>query len=255
MASEKVIISHPYCKDCIGGIKHTGDPVGRTETIADVPTYVSDPSSEAADNGPKKVVMFFSDVYGPLYINNKLLQDYFASRGFHVVGIDYFMGDPISNHNEPGFKWEEWLDAKRKLSAEITPKWIQAIRERYGMSDAKYSAVGYCYGGPFALDLAGTEDVVAAAFAHPGLLTEDQFQNIKKPLLMSCAESDFTFTNEFRRRAEDILAEVKAQYFMQLFCRVQHGFAVRGNMENPDERWAKEESARGIIDWFERFSV
>jgi dienelactone hydrolase len=44
-------------------------------------------------------------------------------------------------------------------------------------------------------------------------------------------ESDFTFPTEFRRRAEDILVE-KAQYQIQVFSGVKHGFAVRGDLEN-----------------------
>ncbi|KAJ6568955.1 Alpha/Beta hydrolase protein [Mycena capillaripes] len=252
---ESVPIAHPYCKDCITGVKHSGDPVGKTVTIADVPTYVSEPAlSATTPDGTKRVVLFFSDVYGPFYINNQLLQDYFASQGFFVLGIDYFLGDPVYKHTEEGFSFEAWFPPARAKAVEVTPKWIEEVRKQYG-SDAKYCAVGYCFGGPFVMDLAGTDDIVAAAFAHPGLLTEDQFKNLKQPLLMSCAESDFTFSNEFRRRAEDILAEIKAQYQIQIFSRVQHGFAVRGDMENPDARWAKEESARGIITWFTRFSA
>lgn len=49
-------------------------------------------------------------------------------------------------------------------------------------------------------------------------------------------ESDFTFPTEFRRRAEDILVEKKAQYQIQVFSGVKHGFAVRGDLENSDGR-------------------
>ncbi|KAJ7485059.1 hypothetical protein B0H11DRAFT_1149590 [Mycena galericulata] len=80
-------IAHPHCEDCFTGVKHFGTPVGKTVTIAGVPTYVSDPPpSSSAD--AKKVVLFFADVFGPFYLNNQLLQDYFASHGFVVVGID-----------------------------------------------------------------------------------------------------------------------------------------------------------------------
>jgi hypothetical protein len=42
-------------------------------------------------------------------------------------------------------------------------------------------------------------------------------------------ESDFTFPLEFRRRAEDLLVEVKATYHIQVFSGVEHGFATRGD--------------------------
>ena len=85
-----------------------------------------------------------------------------------------------------------------------------------------------------------------------------------------------TFPLSSRRRAEDILVHTKSSYYFQVFSGVAHGFAVRGNPEVPDERgclfislrrgrfggtdgrglgWAKEESARGIKDWFLRFSA
>ncbi|KAF8198272.1 dienelactone hydrolase [Mycena galopus ATCC 62051] len=241
-------IAHPPCDSCLTGVKHSGDPVGKTVTIADIPTYVSEPPpSIATPSGPKKVVLFFADVYGPFYLNNQLLQDYFASQGFFVVGIDYFLGDPIHKRKarKESFDRDAWFSTTRAKAQEITPEWIKEIRKLYG----------YCFGAPFVMDLAGTDNIVAAAFAHPAWLTEDQFKNLKRPLFLSCAEIDKTFTTEFRRRAEDILVETKAQYQIQVFSSVQHGFAVRGDPENPDARWAKEESARGIIDWFTRFSV
>ncbi|KAJ7666972.1 dienelactone hydrolase [Mycena polygramma] len=264
------IIAHPHCEDCFTGLKHSGDAVGKTVTFADVPTYVSEPPASVSRDGPKKIVLFFSDVFGPFYVNNQLLQDYFASQGFFVFGIDYFLGDPIHVHTEEGFDRDAWAIQARAQAEEVTPKWLEAVRKQYG-TDSKYCAVGkrfqssrnsgadistgYCFGGPFVMNLGGTDDIMAAAFAHPAFLTEDHFKNLKHPLLMSCAESDFTFPAEFRRRAEDILVEVKAQYQVQVFSGVKHGFATRGDPEIPDARWAKEESARGIIGWFTRFTA
>ncbi len=57
-----------------------------------------------------------------------------------------------------------------------------------------------------------------------------------EPLLLSCAEVDHTFDSKSRRRAVDILQETKAPYQVQLFYGVEHGFALRGNMDNPYER-------------------
>ncbi|KAJ7641619.1 Alpha/Beta hydrolase protein [Roridomyces roridus] len=236
-------IAHPHSEDCFTGVKHSGTAVGKTETIAGVPTYVSDPPSSAT--GPKKIVLFLADVYGPFYLNNQLLQDYFAAQGFTVVGIDYFLGDPVHIHTEEGFDRDGWFAKSRKQANEMVPRWLEEIRKRYG----------YCFGAPYVMDLGATDNIVAGAFAHPAALKEEHFRNLKQPLLLSCAETDFTFPLEFRRRAEDILVEIKAQYEIQVFARVSHGFAVRGDPAIPDARWAKEESARGIIAWFGRFSA
>ncbi|KAF9457881.1 Alpha/Beta hydrolase protein [Collybia nuda] len=248
---------------CVSGIKHAGTPAGKTVTIAGIETYLSEPPSsslnksksgdDASGGKGKGVILYFSDIYGPFYLNGQLLQDYFASRGYTVLGCDYFFGDPVHTHTEPGFDRNTWVGEKREKAREVVPGWVKGVRELYG-KETKYCTVGYCFGGPFALDLATGNDVVAAAFAHPAFLNEDHFTKIKRPLLMSCAETDPTFPPESRRRAEDLLVAAKARYHIQVFAGVKHGFAVRGNPEVGDEWWAKEESARGVIAWFDRFT-
>ena len=66
---------------CWTAIKHTGNPEGRIEPLGGLDTYISEPPAGVETKPYKKVLMFFADAYGPLFINNKLLQDHFASRG------------------------------------------------------------------------------------------------------------------------------------------------------------------------------
>ena len=49
-------------------------------------------------------------------------------------------------------------------------------------------------------------------------------------------ETDHTFPKESRRRAEDILEEVKATYHVQIFSGVTHGFGTRGDPEVENSR-------------------
>lgn len=67
-----------------------------------------------------------------------------------------------------------------------------------------------------------------------------------------------------------MLIEDKKDYSLQLFGKVSHGFALRGNQDVPYERecfiipcgecgtftddfpgWVKEQSLKGIADWFD----
>lgn len=64
---------------CIKTVQHSGTPRGTIEKIADVETYITPPSTTALLN--QRILLFFADVYGPLYINSKLILDYFASFG------------------------------------------------------------------------------------------------------------------------------------------------------------------------------
>jgi len=254
MSTTSPTLAGPPGDCCFTGFKHVGTPIGKTIDIAGVPTYITEPTTKQSEGQPKKVVLFFPDIHGPFFLNNQLIQDYFAGSGFVVLGIDYFFGDPLHLRlDEPNFDRQAWMAKAKEKAADAVPRWLKAVREKFG-ADSKYCAVGYCFGAPYVMDLAGTDDIVAAAFAHPAFLTEDQFTNIKKPLFLSCAETDHTFLLESRRRAEDLLVAAKAQYYIQVFSGVVHSFAVRGNPDVENERWAKEESARGIIRWFTRFT-
>jgi hypothetical protein len=53
---------------------------------------------------------------------------------------------------------------------------------------------------------------------------------------MNVVETDKSFPKESRRRAEDILEEVKATYHVQIFSGVSHGFGTRGDPEVENTR-------------------
>ncbi|EIW63762.1 alpha/beta-hydrolase [Trametes versicolor FP-101664 SS1] len=234
---------------CLQTVQHVGDPRGTVEQIAGVNTYVARPASGGSD----KIILFFADVFGALYVNSKLLMDYWAEHGYLVLALDYFEGDSYGFHlDEKGFDTQAWIKKNQARTEVLLPPWIDAVREQYG-PDKKYVCVGYCYGAPYVMDHVKKDWITAGAFAHPAFLSEDHFKDVKKPLLLSCAEIDHTFPAESRRRAEDLLVEQKATYFIQVFGSVKHGFALRGDPKVPVEKWAKEESARGILNWFDHF--
>ena len=95
-----------------------------------------------------------------------------------------------------------------------------------------------------------TPECDAGAFCHPAFLKEHHFENIQRPLFLSCAEVDHTFETAARNKSIDILREAKKPYHLQLFSGVEHGFALRCDLSKPYERYCKEESIRGIVEYF-----
>ncbi|KII92995.1 hypothetical protein PLICRDRAFT_375986 [Plicaturopsis crispa FD-325 SS-3] len=248
-------LAQPCGDGCFSGVKHTGTPVGAIVALGGIDTYLSEPPTASHDHSTtKNIILFLADIWSPLFINNKLLQDSFAASGFTVLGPDYFFGDAITKHEDPGFDKATWMANARTKALAAFPAWLEAVKEKYGTVGVHYHAVGYCFGAPFALDLGRTGFVAAVAIAHPTYVNEDHLEQLKAPVLLSCAETDHTFPRDARRRAEDILVEKKHAYHLQVFSGVAHGFAVRANLDVENERWAKEESARSVIGWFERFS-
>lgn len=57
-----------------------------------------------------------------------------------------------------------------------------------------------------------------------------------EPLFLSCSEVDHTFPTESRNKAIDILQKAGKPYQLQVFSGVEHGFALRCNLDNPYER-------------------
>ena len=145
-------LAGPPTSCCWTGInlKHTGTPKGRVEPLGGLDTYIAEPPSAAAGSH-KKVLLFLADIWGPLFINNKLLQDYFASSGasrlsslgnvwrvltwgwlgFTVVGPDYFFGvsvqDLPEDYDKLAFAYESLAKA-----VEAFPKWFDAVKAKYG---------------------------------------------------------------------------------------------------------------------------
>ena len=241
---------------CLEGNIHSGNPRGSFATISSVETYISKPP-EGKANG--HILLYFPDVWG-MFPNGLLIMDGFADAGYLVLGIDYFRGDPVWKHRknrndketEPDFDYEAWKQKHTSYANEAVPKWVQAVKQQYGKPDAtKYACVGYCFGAPYVCDQLAGDLCSAGAFAHPAFLKEHHFRNLKRPLFLSCAEIDHTFDTENRNKAVDIMIEGGNKYHLQLFSGVQHGFALRGNMEDKYERWVKEQSLKGIVEWFD----
>ncbi|KZT63926.1 alpha/beta-hydrolase [Daedalea quercina L-15889] len=240
---------------CIKTVEHSGTARGTVEKIAGVDTYVSRPE-ELGEK--RRVILFFADVYGPFFLNSQLIMDYWASNGYLVLALDYFEGDPVQNHlGQVGKNYSiefDFVPGKMIRAKQITPDWVEAVREQYETPQTQWLAVGYCFGAPFVMESIAKDWVTAGAFGHPAVLKDHHFRNMKRPLLLSCAEVDHTFPLEFRRRAEDIMIEIKATYHIQVFSGVTHGFSLRGNINDPIAKWAKEQSASTILSWFDNFS-
>ncbi|KAH8890281.1 alpha/beta-hydrolase [Thozetella sp. PMI_491] len=251
-------LAKPPGRCCYTGTIHEGAPRGSVEDILEIPTYVAKPADGAA-NG--HVILYFPDVWG-LSNNSQLVMDGFADAGFLTLGIDYFRGDPISKYRSaagepiaPGFDQAAWRNKHFTFATENVPKWAEAVKAKYGAEGTRYACVGYCFGAPFVCSMLAGDLVSAGAFAHPSLLKEEHFRNIKAPLFLSCAENDHAFNTESRRKAIDILQSEKKRYHVQLFYGIGHGFAVKGDPKDPYQRWCKEQSLQAIAAWFDLWLV
>ncbi|KAH8655402.1 hypothetical protein BX600DRAFT_385175 [Xylariales sp. PMI_506] len=232
-------IAKPSGPCCLNGTIHKGDPRGAWEVLADVETYIAIPPTSKANGN---ILLYFPDVWG-LFTNGLLVMDAFADAGYLTLGLDYFRGDPVWKHRKnrhdvqnKDFDYDAWKRKHTEFADVAVPQWVKAVKERYGTASAKYACVGYCFGAPYVCNELASDTVTAGAFAHPAFLKEYHFYNLKKPLFLSCSEVDHTFDPESRRRALDIMQAGKKIFNYQLFSGVEHGFALRGNPDDPYQR-------------------
>jgi dienelactone hydrolase len=104
------------CPACFSGFEMSGTPTGVVETVHGLPTYVARPSPSSSSEGgngdsdsnsPRGVMVIIPDAFGWEFVNNRIVADNFAQRGFVVYLPDFMNGE--SN---------EWRRRGRRMSRE-----------------------------------------------------------------------------------------------------------------------------------------
>ncbi|OAA63692.1 dienelactone hydrolase [Niveomyces insectorum RCEF 264] len=245
--------SHPPAHCCTTGVKHEGDHAGKIIKIADKwDAYVAEPAP-GKSNGA--ALVYLPDVMG-IWTNSQLMADQFAAHGYTCVIPDIFAGDALALNRPPGFDLKAWIaqgsDGKSPhIPATIDPiveATIAAIKTQLGFK--KIGAVGYCFGGKYAVRHYKT-GIEVAFLAHPSFVEEDELTAITGPLSIAAAENDKIFSTEKRHLSETLLQKTGKPYQINLFSGVAHGFAVRGNLENKIERFSKDQAFFQAVQWFD----
>lgn len=74
---------------------------------------------------------------------------------------------------------------------------------------------------------------------------------ITGPLAIAAAENDRVFPSDKRHQSEDLLKELSLSYQLNLYSGVEHGFALRGDLTKPAQKYAKESAFSLAYHWFE----
>lgn len=247
--------SHPPAQCCTVGIKHEGQPTGKVVKIDDKwDAYIAVPAPEKNHAGA--AILFIPDVYG-IWQNSQLMADQFAANGYHTLVLDYFNGDPWSQ-NHPSGDFQKWLkegsDGKNPHTVDaaepIVEAAIKTLIEKHGVT--KLGAVGYCYGAKFVVRHFKS-GIKAGYLAHPSFIEEEELEAISGPLSIAAAETDSIFTTDKRHKSEDILKRTAQPYQLNLYSGVSHGFAVRGNLNDKKETFAREQAFLQAVKWFDNW--
>ncbi|KAK3899326.1 dienelactone hydrolase family-domain-containing protein [Staphylotrichum tortipilum] len=227
-------------------VAHTGTPVGTEQMYNGVNLYISQPSC----HNPKVGVLYLTDVFGIQHVNNKLLADSFARAGFLVVAPDMFDGNPAPmDFNTPGFNATEFTLAHGPAATD--PILAKAVAYLQTTGVEKIATTGYCYGGRYAFRLLAAGKGVDAGFAaHPSLLEDSEINAITRPISVAAAEIDAMLLPERRSVLEAMLANTTQPYQLNLYGGTSHGFGVRANVSDPEQKFGKEAAFYQAVRWF-----
>ncbi|KAI5776610.1 dienelactone hydrolase [Geopyxis carbonaria] len=259
---------------------------GEIVKLAGTDVYISKPA-DSESQGTSLLILLTNGV-GVNSVNNQVQADHFAKAGYFVAMPDLFKGDNAPNTVTVNATAEEnsildqvklkavegvkgFMIAIDKLKS-VQDMWLarhtpentmpiiedvmKAIKERYG--DKSYTvslgtyAVGYCFGGKYALRLAASDEITAAAIAHGVLITKEEIESITKPTTFACVENDPFFPDDIREEGRRFLEKNKAEFDMRVYKNVPHGFGVYGSYPEQNIKSAQKESFKQFIEFLSR---
>ncbi|CAF2147457.1 unnamed protein product [Rotaria magnacalcarata] len=223
-----------------------GIPQGQIIKITEINTYLTLGTDSPSKN---KAIVLLTDVF------------------------DLFSGDPIASSvlenvpQNPGEKmcistkirlagkflksFAPWLFRHRQaVTLPIVEKFFKALRSEKGVT--RIQAVGYCFGGLYALLVGNGElhlaDVIVGC--HVSLVNKTHFEQLQVPAAFVCAQEDNQFTDALRSEAEKILArklDISSKFL--LTEGTVHGFAARPDPNNPVIMKAFTQANNFIVEW------
>ncbi|KAJ5368280.1 uncharacterized protein N7496_008040 [Penicillium cataractarum] len=236
---------------CATGFKHEGNPAGELVNIRGVQNYIARPADQRS---PEKVVIILSDIFGVSFINNQLLADDFAARGYLAIVPDLFKGDPIRFGDIEDIKVQlpSWFPNHQPIHVDpIVESTIQYVRDDLGAT--RVAAAGYCFGAKYVCRYLKDGGFDVGYLAHPSHVSHEELAPISGPLSIAASEIDEIFTTQLRHESEDILIKNGQPWQINLYGGVTHGFAVRTDLSNMSWKFAKEQAFVQAVDWFNHY--
>ncbi|KAM0344832.1 hypothetical protein ACHAPU_007214 [Fusarium lateritium] len=230
-----------------------GTPKGITILIENnVRAYLAKPSSEY----PTKAVLYLPDIFG-IWQNSMLMADAFASEGYVCLVVDTFNGDPVPLEMPRDFDIMKWLgegsDGQNPHTPEaVDPTVVSGIEYLKSIGVTQIGAAGYCLGAKH-LVRHYKSGIRVGFIAHPSFVETEELAAITGPLSIAAAELDDLFTTKKRHESEAILSESNKDFQINLFSGVHHGFAVKGNLSDDKQLFAKEQAFAQAVTWFKLY--
>lgn len=126
----------------------------------------------------------------------------------------------------------------------------QTLKSQY----KKVAAIGFCYGGWAVFKLGADPSLVdVISTAHPSMLEKSEIENVKVPVQILSPENDHIYTPELKQATFDLLPKTGVQWEYIYFPGLSHGFAARGDPNDPKQKAGLERAKRSAVHFFNEF--
>ncbi len=277
------------CEECIKGSIHKGRPQGKEETVHGLNTYVIGNRS----NPQAIIVVYSDIFGLPLPNNKLIADAYAKSGEYLVYLPDFFKGDPVplatadvlipvdaakqstfAKYSGILAKMPSFVMWMTRHKVEPTNKtcmdFLQALR-RATPKYQKIGMVGFCWGGRYAIRAGQDSNVIekdgekvslvdAVVALHPSNITlPGDVETPVVPISIGWGLEDEGVKIEMKGKVEEVYAakaeegKTLPEIEHKVYKPGRHGFAVRGNPDDPQERKCLEDSVTQVLDWFKRW--
>lgn len=215
-------------------------------------------------------------VFGYKLNNTRLLADNYAKAGFYVYLPDFHQGDSLPEEflqdAEPPLKVRENLSIldkgikTAKVATTLGP-WLVTHREavskplidgfintlKYTPGTNKIGAVGFCWGGRYAILMAHGQ-VDAAVACHPSLVAvPGDFDPVTKPLSLAVGDQDSLLDMGTVEKIKGLMEKKDVPSETVIFEDAVHGFALRSDWSSEKDKHSMDKAEKQGIEWLKKY--
>jgi dienelactone hydrolase len=213
-------------------------------------------------SGPRPGVLVFPEGLG-LSEHTRNIAKRLAEQGYVALACDYYGGGLASQTGTFEAAVKEQLELIGGSNARIRARGrgaYDALAARPEVDKSKIAAIGYCFGGTMAAELAFAATPLAAAVGfHSGIsaLTTADAKNIHGRLLLCLGADDPWVPPEHRTKFEAEMRQSGVKWQLNLYGGVVHSFTnpAAGKLGNSAaaryDAWADEDSWNSMLRLFQ----